>query len=133
MTFTDVLPTDNEVKRKINSKLETVTVGNVTVKIYKRERKINGKTYRCFEVAGFTNGQRRLRSFNDGAKARNEAGKIARQISTGETTAATMRNSEAASFGRAIELLRPPGMALEIAAATYAHNISCMAPSATSI
>jgi integrase len=120
LTFTDVLPTDNEVKRKINSKLETVTVGNVTVKIYKRARKINGKTYRCFEVADFTNGQRRLRSFNDGAKARNEAKKIARQISTGETTAATMRNSEAASFGRAIELLRPTGMALEIAAAAYA-------------
>jgi hypothetical protein len=54
-------------------------------------------------------------------RPRLEAGKIARQIATGDTTAASMKNSHAASFGRAIELLQPTGISLELAAAHYAE------------
>ncbi len=61
-----------------------------------------------------------MRGFNDAGAARREAGRIALQLSTGEATAATMRNSEAASYGRAIELLRPTGVSLEVAVATFA-------------
>jgi hypothetical protein len=43
-------------------------------------------------------GARRLRSFGAKDEARKEAEKIARQISSGDATAATMRNSEAARF-----------------------------------
>jgi integrase len=56
----------------------------------------------------------------DATKAKREAEKIARQLATGEATAATMRNSDAASYGRAIELLRPTGASLESAADAYA-------------
>ena len=111
------------MKRKSHSKLETVSVGNVTVKIYEHQRRSStGKKRTDYLVDDYTKGKgkRRLRWFSDHAEARNEALKIARQLSSGDATAATMRNSEAASYGRAVELLRPTGAALEVAAATYA-------------
>jgi integrase len=121
LTFSDMLPTFDDMKRnRKRRKPETVKAGDVTVKIYRRRKVINGKAYTVFEVADYTTGTRRLRSFSDHGKALAEAGRLARQISTGEATAATMRNSEAASYGRAIELLRPTGASLEVAAAGYA-------------
>lgn len=96
------------------------------VKIYKRRRAIASGEFRTvFEVADYTSGVRRLHGFSDASEAKREAEKIARQLATGEATAAIMRNSEAASYGRAIELLRPFGVALEVAAAAYAkaHEI----------
>src|SRR5207302_2843289 len=41
-------------------------------------------------------------------------------LASGDAAAATMLNSEAASYGRAVELLRPTGAALEVATAAYA-------------
>jgi integrase len=109
------------MKRQQHSKPGTVSVGNVAVKIYSRKRQTAlGKSRTVFEVADYTSGVRRFRGFSDPAEARREAEKIARQLATGETTAATMRNSEAASYGRAIELLQPIGISLEVAAANYA-------------
>ena len=103
------------MKRAIRSKPGTVTVGNVIVRIYRRNRPTaSGKCRTVFEVADYTSGVRRLRGFTDAAEAKREAEKIARQLATGESTAATMRNTEAASFGRAIELLRPSGASLEV-------------------
>ncbi len=109
------------MKRNARSKPETVTVGNVMVRIYKRQRPTaTGKRRTLFEVADYTGGKRRLRGFTEHTQARKEAEKIARQLSTGDATAASMRNADAASYGRAVELLRPTGTALEIAAGTYA-------------
>ena len=108
-------------KRNARPKPEQVKVGNVIVKIYHRDRKTTtGKRRTVFEVADYSNGVRRLRGFTDHGKARKEAEKIASQLSSGDATAATMLNSEAASYGRAVELLRPTGAALEVAAGVYA-------------
>ena len=108
------------MNRKLHLKPVAVSVGNVTVKIYARKRPTAiGKSRTVYEVADYTSGVRRLRGFTDPAQARREAEKIARQLATGEATAATMRNTESASFGRAIELLRPTGVSLEVAAATF--------------
>jgi integrase len=91
------------------------------VKIYERRRPtMNGKHRTVFEVSDYTTGRRRLRGFTDHEKARKEAKRIANQLATGETTAAKMLNSEAASYGRALELLRPTGVSLEMASATFA-------------
>ena len=91
------------------------------VRIYRRQRPTTtGKCRTVFEVSDYTGGARRLRSFTDHAAARREAERIARQLASGDATAATMRNREAASFGRALELLRPTGTALEVATAAYA-------------
>jgi integrase len=96
---------------------EKITVGNVSVKIYSRDK----AGYEIFEVADYSQGSRRLRSFSNYEQARDEAKKIARLMAAGETTAAQIRNPQAASYGRAVELLRPTGIALEIAAAHFAE------------
>ena len=106
------------MKRSKRSKPETVTVGNVMVRIYKRQRlTTTGKSRIVFEVSDYTSGVRRLRGFTEPSEARREAEKIARQISTGDATAATMRNSEAARYGCALQLLQPTKTTLEVAAA----------------
>ena len=103
------------------AKIETVTVGNAIVKIYKRERHSQYGTRLVFEVADYSAGTRTLRSFSTHTQARQEAEKVARQLSTGDAAAASMRNHEAASYGRAMQLLRPTGASLELAAAVYAR------------
>ena len=101
---------------------EAVSVGNVTVKLYRRRRlTANRKKHRTiYELVDYTGGRRRLRSFTEHADALKEAEKIARQLSTGEATAASMSNAAAASFGRFKELIRPTGAAPEVVGATYA-------------
>jgi integrase len=121
LIFADSLPTVEGMKLKTQTKTAVVRVGNISVKIYQRQRPTtNGQTRVVFDVADYTTGARRFRGFSDAGDARREAEKIARQLATGETTAATMKNSEAASFGRALELLKPVGISLEVAAANYA-------------
>lgn len=101
------------------SKPEKVTVGNVTVKIYRRS--IMAGRYERFEVADYSKGFRQLRSFSDHGEARNEALKVARQLSTGEVTAAQMNGKDAAAFGKATELVRPTGTDILTVASRYAE------------
>jgi hypothetical protein len=108
-------------RKPLKQPFETVKVGNIVVPLYRRERKTTTGNFRAvFEVSDYTSGVPRLRGFTDHAAARQEATRIARQISTGQATAAQMSNSAAASYGRAVELLWPMGASLEVAAATYA-------------
>ncbi len=102
---------------KPHSKPEKMTVGNISVKIYRREK----AGYEIFEVADYSHGSRRLRSFSDHDEARTEAKKIARLMAAGESTAAQIRNPQAASYGRAVELIRPTGLPLEVVAAHFAE------------
>jgi len=108
------------MKRAKMSKIQRVTIGNVTVKIYRRERPYYDGKRILWQVSDYSNGSRRLREFADHGHAMAEAERIARGLATGEAIAAGIRNSEAASYGRAMELLRPSGASLEIACATYA-------------
>jgi integrase len=114
-------------------KFEAASAGNVRVKIYRRQRKKarNGtwlrkgqkgtaKTFPVYEVSDRTEGRRRLLGFSDLVRARAEAQRIAGQLASGKVTAAQMLGSEAASYGRAVELLRPTGASLEMVAATFA-------------
>jgi integrase len=100
------------------NKFESVCAGNVVVKIYHRTTK--GGKYHTWEVVDRSSGTRLLRSFSNHDKAIAEANRIARLISTGESHAARITGKDAASFGRALELLRPTGQAIEFAAANYA-------------
>lgn len=107
-------------KAKKSGGPETVRCGSVLVKIYNREKRVDGKTYVAYEVADYSAGPRRMRSFNDHGKARTCAQDIARRLAQGESTVAALRNSDAASYSRSLELLKPTGSALETACATYA-------------
>ncbi|MDR3456114.1 MAG: site-specific integrase [Verrucomicrobiae bacterium] len=108
----------------------TEKTGNSTVAIYRRDKhhKPSGKTYQVFEVADYTTGQRRLQSFSDPANAIAEAQRIGRLLATGETTAAKLRGSEAASYGRAVELIRAAGLEtpLELVAARYVEAVKIL-------
>lgn len=94
-----------------------VKAGSIVVKIYRRERADGSDG---FEVADYSNGKRRLRSCANEQAALVEAERIAKLMASGDVEAAMMGNREAASYGRAIELLRPTGIALEIVASHFA-------------
>jgi integrase len=126
-TLGDMKPLKQPWKPEKNEKYELATVGNAAVKIYRRERTNgDGETRFIYEVADYTAGRRRLRGFGDLTEARKDADRIARQLSTGDATAAQMRNSDAASFGRAMELIRTTGDSLELVAARYAEIVGIL-------
>jgi integrase len=88
-------------------KPETVTVGLVTVSIYKRTRPtVTGGKRTIWEVANYVNGSRRLTSFSEHALAIAEAQRIAGLLSSGQSVAANLRADEAAEYGNAIAILR---------------------------
>lgn len=91
------------------------------MKIYQRAKKVAGKAYTIFEVADYSTGHRVMRSFSDETKAQTEAQKIAKCLAAGDIRGAQMRGTDTASYGRAIELLRPTGISLELAAAHFAE------------
>jgi integrase len=106
------------------------TCGNVRVKIYERTRKAGiGKTRRVFEVSDYSTGVRRLLGFSDLKSAKKKAKRIAELLSAGDVTAAGMRNADAASFGRASELLRELATSLglevplELAVSHYVQSV----------
>jgi integrase len=123
LTFADTLPTIADMKQgTVAAEPETVSVGNVTVRLYRRVRQTTtGKSRTIYEIADYTGGKRKLRGFSDRDKALKEARRIARTLTNGNAQAAMMRNTDAASYGRSIELVRPTGATLEIASATFAE------------
>jgi integrase len=81
-----------------------------------------------WEVANHVGGRRRLQSFSDHAAAKDEAQRIGRLISSGETSAANFRNTDAASFGRAVEILRNAGLEtpLELVASMHVEAVKIL-------
>lgn len=110
----------------------TVKVGRVTVKIYR----VNSATSKdgCFyQVADYTKAfdkagkpKRKLVSFSDFEKAKAEAESIASKISSGDVAALDLRAPERAAYGRAVDLLRPSNIPLELAAARYAEAVELL-------
>ncbi len=94
-----------------------IRAGNTTVAIYKRTRADGSPG---FEVADYSTGTRKLRSFPTAATARAEAERIAFALARGDAAAAAVNGKDAASYARALELLRPTGQSLELVASTYA-------------
>lgn len=98
-------------------------MGNVVVRIY-RGRHSSGRDR--WRIADHTSGTRRLRDFYHRDLALAEAHRMARLLANGEAEAAGMTGKEAASYGRAVELLRPTGASLELVAATYAEAVALL-------
>lgn len=95
----------------------TVRVGGTQVKVY-RVTRADGSP--GFKVADYSGGSRRLLSFPTAAAALSEAERIARLMASGESHAASVSGKDVASYGRAMELLRPTGVSIELAAANFA-------------
>jgi len=94
-----------------------VRAGSVGVKIYRTE----SRGYPLFQVADFSEGRRRLRGFADLVDAKAEAGRIANRLAAGDVVAAGLGAKERASLSRALELLKPTRVSLEVAASTFAE------------
>jgi integrase len=111
---------------KAKPKPDTITVGNVTVKIYNRTRPtVTGGKRTIWEVANYSGGKRRLQSFSDFPSAKAEAERIAGLISTGESNAANLSGTEAAEYGNAVAILRNAGIqsSLQTVADRYARMV----------
>lgn len=112
-------PAKKEPRKKPFAK---VIVGSVVVKIYERCK----GDYQVFEVADYSSGARKLRSFSDEKDARKEAESIARKIATGEAHAAQIRGKDAAAWGHATELLRPLGIPLLTAVTHFVESVKLL-------
>jgi len=110
LTCADSLPTITGVKplkKRTRKKPEVVSLGLVSVPIYKRTRPtVTGDERTIWEVANYVNGQRRLTSFSSHEKAFAEANRIAGLLSTGQSNAAGLSAAEAAEYGNAVAILR---------------------------
>lgn len=95
-----------------------VTSGNVTVTVY---RVTPNTGYTAYQVADMTSGKRKLITFGDEGEATQKAIKLVELLAAGQVHAASFSNEQAASFGRATALLRPTGVALEVAAGIFAE------------
>jgi len=115
-------------KTRKDGTVRTMDFGNISVDIYSRTKTVNGYKYTIFEVADFTRGKRRMRSFTKLEKAVAEAEKIAMQLSSGNTLAAQMDSREAASYGNAVQILRDGGLdtCLEVVAAKYVESVKIL-------
>lgn len=119
------------MKRKLKyRKPETVKTGNAVVKIYRRDKRHKPKggkavTYTNWVVEDKSNGARNFKSFSDHSEALEHAKRLADRGSSARAVAANMSNEQAASYGRAIQLL-PPGISLELACATIAKCVEIL-------
>ncbi len=99
-----------------------ITNGNVRVKIFRVNSPKNREG--CYyQVADHSGPKRRLISKADFWEAEAEAKRIAKLQRAGEHHALAMKGPERASYGRAVELLTPSGVPLEIAAAHFAEAV----------
>lgn len=74
-----------------------------------------------YQVADYSTGKRRLRSFTDLGDAKAAALEIAERTSRGEIDVLRMTPADRASFVRACQLLRPTRTAIEVAASAFAQ------------
>ncbi len=94
-----------------------IRVGNITVRIHSSE----SRGYRFFQVADYSSGHRRLLTFKNEEEARRKAGEIAHKMASGQVDVLQLSSDDRAAYARAIQLLKPSGVSLELAAAEYAH------------
>ncbi len=101
--------------------------GSVQVRIYAIQRKTGPQKGEDFyQVADYSGGGRKFVSFSDLAKAKAEAERIATLLSRGESFAAGFGVAERAVFSRTTELLKPVGVALEVAVADYVEVLKML-------
>ncbi|MHB8522411.1 MAG: tyrosine-type recombinase/integrase [Limisphaerales bacterium] len=96
-----------------------VKVENAAVTIYR----VKNRATILFQVCDYTSGKRKLVSFANEQDARSKAREIAVKLANGDRAVLSMTADERASYVRAVDLLRPTGKPLELAAAEYADAV----------
>jgi integrase len=138
LTFSDSFPTLVGVKVKRirrsagenegNARAAHIIVeeGSVSVRIYKREKTVNRTAYTIFELADYSSGARKLRSFSDEEKAISEAKRIAELMRKGDSEGLLLKGEDRAVYVRAKEHVKTIGLPLDIVAARYAESVKIM-------
>lgn len=98
-----------------------VKVGNVQVKVYRFEREKHGIPYDQFLLADYSTGKRRLIAFANERDARAEATRIASKLAKREGEVLTLTPADASAYRRAVEFVKPTGVAIEVASAQFAE------------
>ena len=106
----------------MSEKVITIKSGSASVKIYAGESRGNS----LYTVAYYHAGKRVRKVFADLKTAREEARAKAQMLQTGEMQALTLTDKDKAAYVAALDLLRPTGKRLEIAAAEYADAIKTL-------
>ena len=93
------------------------------LRIY-RDRKRSGDYYRLVYYLG---GKRHRLNFSSLEAARNEAAAKAAQLARGDVDAVQLTGRDRLTYGRALDAIRPTGVALDIAATEYAQTAKILA------
>lgn len=91
------------------------------MKIYSVTDKKSG--YRYFQVADFSSGRRVLRSVGSQKEAIALARSIATSTAAGKVEALRLSNEDARAYLRALEILKPIGVSLEVALSAYVNSV----------
>ncbi|HEX3857653.1 MAG TPA: tyrosine-type recombinase/integrase [Verrucomicrobiae bacterium] len=97
-----------------------VTIGRVTVKIYRRQTPSGNVG---FQVANYSGEKRRLDSYKSESDAMEAAIKLARQLSQRDVIGASMTREQSIEYASAIQTLKPLGVSLPSAVATLAEAV----------
>ena len=110
---------DSRGRRKSKAWPRQIQEGHVSVTVYRRETP-SGPGFR---ISDYTSGKRVFRDFANETEALQEATRIARRLSEGDSIAATLRKEEIASYSACIELLKPLGIPITVAVEGLVHAL----------
>jgi integrase len=97
--------------------------GSIVIKVY-RDRKPSGDYFRLTYYLG---GKRHRLNFNSLEAARREAAAKAAQLARGDVDAVQLNGRDRLTYGRALDAVRPTGVALDTAANEYAQAVKLLA------
>jgi hypothetical protein len=116
---------------KTNRKPIEVKRGNVIVKIYQGNNRVNGVNYPQFTLTYYEGAERKKRRFADLAEARREADFTAEKLSKGEGQVLHLTSVDRTIYVQAIEHLRPLNVPLNVAVLEYASAVKQLPQGAT--
>ncbi len=116
---------------KTNRKPLEVKRGNVIVKIYQGNNRVNGVNYPQFTLTYYEGAERKKRRFADLVEARREADFTAEKLSKGEGQVLHLTSVDRTIYVQAIEHLRPLNVPLNVAVLEYASAVKQLPQGAT--
>src|SRR5439155_7718920 len=79
-----------------------------------------------FKVVDYSTGKRCFHSFANEGEARRKAVEVASALTRGEANVLTLRSKDRSAYLRAVDLLKPSGTPLEVAALHYAEAVKVL-------
>lgn len=115
-------PPEKKGKHKKVPFPHTVTVGSVSVTIY------HTPSHGCdsYTLSYYQDGARKRPTFSTFQAAKEEAEVVARRLGSQDVDVLELKSADRAAYLRALELLKPVGVGVEMAAAQYAHARSLL-------